>query len=160
VAAYANLFSTGQPGTTIGGTSLIANVDYNRYRTTSTFRDLASQVRQITIGNLPQTRTSATTASPAAPLQRASRRAALPDPQDRWRRIAAAYARLPQLTFSGSYGNLGGYPRHGRCRSEYCTTHTLVEGRPARRSIPDRSPPRSSPWGFFTQRSGCGLCSD
>jgi LPS-assembly protein len=148
-------FSTGQPGTTIGGTSLTANIDYNRVSDDKYFVDLASSVKQITIGNLPQdaylTYNGLAGGAPYSAQARVQRFQTLQDPLVP---IVPPYARLPQLTFSGSYGNLGGFlDTTLPAEYVYFSHPTLVEG--ARSTLnPTLATPFVAPWGFFTPKVG------
>lgn len=102
-------FSSSQSGV-LGGSSLTGNIDYNRVSDDRYFVDLASQVRQVTLGNLPQdayiTYNSSLRGAPIVAQARVQQFQTLQDPDAP---ITPPYARLPQLTFSGSYGNLGGF---------------------------------------------------
>ena len=93
-----------------GATSLTANIDYNRVSDDRYFVDLASQVRQVTIGNLPQdaylTYSGVAGGAPYSAQVRTQRFQTLQDPLAP---IVPPYARLPQMTFSGGYANLGGF---------------------------------------------------
>jgi LPS-assembly protein len=147
-------FSTIKPGSATGS-SLTANIDYNRVSDDRYFVDLASQVKQVTIGNLPQdaymTYTGIAGGAPYTAQVRTQRFQTLQDPLAP---IVPPYARLPQLSFSGSYGNLGGF-LDATLPAEYVNfVHpTLVEG--TRSTLnPAFATPIVAPWGFFTPKVG------
>ena len=148
-------FTTGQPGVNLGSTSLSANIDYNRVSDDRYFVDLASQVRQVTIGNLPQdaylTYNGITAGAPYSAQVRVQRFQTLQDPLAP---IVPPYARLPQLTFSGSYGNLGGFLDTALPAEYVHFSHpTLVEG--ARATLnPTLATPIVAPGWFFTPKVG------
>ena len=148
-------FTSGQPGVNLGSTSLTANIDYNRVSDDRYFVDLASQVRQVTIGNLPQdaylTYNGITAGAPYSAQARVQRFQTLQDPLAP---IVPPYARLPQLTFSGSYGNLGGFLDTALPAEYVYFSHpTLVEG--ARATLnPTLATPIVAPGWFLTPKVG------
>jgi LPS-assembly protein len=148
------LFSTISPGNA-SGSSLTANIDYNRVSDDRYFVDLASQVRQVTIGNLPQdaymTYTGIVAGAPYTAQVRTQRFQTLQDPLAP---IVPPYARLPQLTFTGGYGNVGGF-LDTALPAEYVNfTHpTLVAG--ARATVnPSFATPIVAPGWFVTPKVG------
>jgi len=147
-------FSTIQPGA-VNGTSLTANIDYNRVSDDRYFVDLASQVRQVTIGNLPQdaylTYSGLAGGAAYSAQVRTQRYQTLQDPLAP---IVPPYARLPQLTFSGSYGNLGGFLDTALPAEYVSFAHpTLVEG--ARATLnPTFAAPIVAPGWFLTPKVG------
>jgi LPS-assembly protein len=147
-------FSTTQPGS-VTGSSLTANIDYNRVSDDRYFVDLASQVKQVTIGNLPQdaylTYSGIAAGAPYSAQVRTQRFQTLQDPLVP---IVPPYARLPQLTFSGGYSNLGGF-LDTALPAEYVNfSHpTLVEG--ARATLhPTFAAPIVAPGWFLTPKVG------
>ncbi len=147
-------FSRTPPGS-LAATSLTANIDYNRVSDDRYFVDLASQVRQVTIGNLPQdgyvTYNGVAAGAPYSLQARVQRFQTLQDPLAP---IVPPYARLPQLSFNGGYGNIGGF-LDTAVPAEYVNfTHpTLVEG--ARVALnPSFSTPIVHPGWFFTPKVG------
>jgi LPS-assembly protein len=135
--------------------SLTANIDYNRVSDDRYFVDLASQVKQVTIGNLPQdaymTYSGNAAGAPYSAQVRVQRFQTLQDPLAP---IVPPYARVPQLSFSGSYGNLGGF-LDTELPAEYVVFEhpTLVGG--ARSTLnPSFAIPVVAPGWFFTPKLG------
>jgi LPS-assembly protein len=147
-------FSSSQPGALVG-TSLTGNIDYNRVSDDRYFVDLASQVRQVTIGNLPQDAYLTYTSSFAgAPITAQARVQQFQTLQDPLAPIVAPYHRLPQLTFNGSYGNLGGF-LDAALPAEYVRFQhpTLVEGERSTLN-PSFATPVLAPGWFFIPKVG------
>ena len=147
-------FSRTQPGS-LNGVSLTGNIDYNKVSDDRYFVDLASQVRQVTIGNLPQdaylTYNGIVAGAPYSAQARVQRFQTLQDPLAP---IVPPYARMPQLTFNGGYGNIGGF-LDTTLPAEYVNfTHpTLIEG--ARVALnPTVATPIVTPGAFFTPKFG------
>jgi LPS-assembly protein len=134
---------------------LTGNVDYNRVSDDRYFIDLASQVKQVTIGNLPQdayvTYNSSVGGAPITAQARVQQFQTLQDPLAP---IVPPYHRLPQLTFSGSYYNLGGF-LDSALPAEYVRFEhpTLIEGERSTLS-PSFAAPVIFPGWFFTPKVG------
>jgi LPS-assembly protein len=134
---------------------LTGAIDYNRVSDDRYFVDLASQVRQVTIGNLPQDAyLSYSTTAGAAPLNAQIRVQAFQTLQDPLAPIVPPYHRVPQVNLSGSYSNLGGFLDTGLPLEYVQFTHpTLVEG--SRSSVsPTFAVPILAPGGFITPKVG------
>jgi LPS-assembly protein len=86
------------------------NLDYNRVSDDRYFTDLASQVRQVSIGNLPQDAYATYTGSfgrhPYSAQARVQKFQTLQDPLAP---IDPPYHRVPQLSFGATLNNLGGF---------------------------------------------------
>jgi LPS-assembly protein len=135
--------------------NLTGTVDYNRVSDDRYFVDLASQVRQVTIGNLPQDAYLTYSASPGgAPINAQARVQKFQTLQDPLAPIVPPYHRVPQLTFSGSYLNLGGF-LDSALPAEYVRFEhpTLVEGERSTLS-PSFVAPVIFPGWFFTPKVG------
>jgi LPS-assembly protein len=110
--------------------NLSAQVDYNKVSDHRYFVDLASQVKQVSVGNLPQdgyvTQTGSFGRAAYSMQARLQRFQTLQDPLAP---IVPPYHRLPQLNFSGSY-NHPDRALNTALPAEYVRfTHpTLVEG--------------------------------
>ena len=122
------------------------NIDYNRVSDDRYFVDLASQVRQVThrqpaAGRLPHLQLQLRRRAVSARRRACSSFQTLQDPLAP---IVPPYHRLPQLNFSGSYGDLGGF-LDAALPAEYVRFQhpTLVEGARATLSS-DASPRRCS----------------
>jgi LPS-assembly protein len=135
---------------------LTANIDYNKVSDDRYFVDLASQVRQVTIGTLPQDGylTYSNSFASNAPYSAQARVQRFQTLQDPLAPITPPYARLPQLTFSSTVGDLGGFLDTTLPLEYVRFTHpTLIEG--ARASFnPTFAAPVLSPGSFFTPKLG------
>jgi LPS-assembly protein len=155
-----------QSGTTRDGVSwlhtqtivpgLKLDVDYNKVSDDNYFVDLASQVKQVTIGTLPQdgSLSYSNRFAPSVPYSAGVRVQRFQTLQDPFAPIVPPYARLPQLTFSTAAVDIGGLV-DGELPAEYVRfTHpTLLEG--SRTALnPTLSLPILSPGSFFTPRVG------
>ncbi len=134
---------------------LTAAVDYNRVSDDRYFVDLASQVRQVSIGNLNQdghlTYTGRLGRYPYSAQARVQKFQTLQDPLSP---ITPPYHRVPQLTFSTSLNDLANL-FDASLPAEYVdfTHETLVEG--ARTSLnPTLSLPILAPGWFLTPTIG------
>jgi LPS-assembly protein len=134
---------------------LTGNINYNRVSDDRYLVDLSSQVRQVTIGNLPQdaylSYSNSVRGAPYNAQLRVQRYQTLQDPLAP---IVPPYARMPQLTFSGSYGDLGGF-LDTTLPAEYVRFEhpTLVEG--ARSTFnPVIAAPLVAPGWFLTPKTG------
>lgn len=135
--------------------NLTATVDYNRVSDDRYFVDLASQVRQVSIGNLQQdgylTYNGSIGAYPYGLQARVQKFQTLQDPLAP---ITPPYHREPQLTFGTSLNDLGNL-FDASLSSEYVNfTHvTMVEG--ARTSLnPTLAMPILTPGWFLTPKVG------
>jgi LPS-assembly protein len=135
---------------------LTGNVDYNRVSDDRYFVDLASQVKQVSVGNLPQdayvTRTGALPGAGSYITQlRVQKFQTLQDPLAP---IVPPYHRVPQISAAAAYNDLAGR-FDTNLPGEYVRfVHpTLVEG--ARTSFnPVLSMPRLAPGWFVTPKTG------
>ncbi|HZD21661.1 MAG TPA: LPS-assembly protein LptD [Burkholderiales bacterium] len=135
---------------------LTANVDYNKVSDDSYFVDLASQVKQVSVGNLPQdayvTKSGGLPGAGSYVAQvRVQKFQTLQDPLVP---IVPPYHRVPQLTAAASYNDLAGF-FDTNLPAEYVRfVHpTLVEG--ARTSFnPVLRMPRIAPGWFVTPKTG------
>jgi LPS-assembly protein len=138
------------------GSGLTAQVDYNKVSDDRYFVDLASQVKQVSVGNLPQdafiTRTGALPAAGSYWGQaRVQRFQTLQDPLAP---IVPPYHRVPQLNATASYNDVGGLVDSSLPGEYVRFVHpTLVEG--ARASItPVFAVPRIAPGWYVTPKAG------
>jgi LPS-assembly protein len=91
------------------GSGLSAHVDYNKVSDDRYFVDLASQVRQVSIGNLQQDGYVAYSGTwGRAPVSAQARVQRFQTLQDPLAPIVPPYHRVPQLNFNGAYTELGG----------------------------------------------------
>jgi LPS-assembly protein len=134
---------------------LTGNVNYNRVSDDLYLVDLSSQVRQVTVGNLPQDAylnyANSVRGAPYSAQIRVQRYQTLQDPLAP---IVPPYHRMPQITFGGSYGNLGGF-LDTTLPAEYVRFEhpTLVQG--ARATLnPAFSAPIIAPGWFLTPKAG------
>jgi LPS-assembly protein len=131
------------------------NLDYNRVSDDRYLTDLASQVRQVSIGNLPQdgyvTYNGHLGAYPYTAQARVQKFQTLQDPLAP---IDPPYHRVPQLSFSGGLNNLAGIFDAGIPAELVHFTHdTKVQG--TRLSFsPVLSLPLLRPGGFLTPKLG------
>jgi LPS-assembly protein len=106
------------------------NLDYNRVSDDRYFTDLASQVRVVSIGNLPQdgylTYNGSLGAYPYSAQARVQKFQTLQDPLAP---IDPPYHRVPQLTFGATFNNVGGFADSVLPAEAVRFTHdTKVEG--------------------------------
>jgi LPS-assembly protein len=134
---------------------LTGQVDYNKVSDNRYFVDLASQVKQVSVGNLPQdgyvTQSGSFGRAPYSMQARLQRFQTLQDPLAP---IVPPYHRMPQLNFSTGYNDLAG-ALDGALPVEYVRfTHpTLVEG--SRTSLtPTLAAPFLAPGWFVTPKVG------
>ncbi|MGH8691991.1 MAG: LPS-assembly protein LptD, partial [Burkholderiales bacterium] len=138
------------------GQGTIAQVDYNRVSDDRYFTDLATQVKQLSIGNLPQdahvTHTGALGRS--APYSIQARLQGFQTLQDPLAPIAVPYHRIPQLNLSAAYNDLGGLLDSALPAEFVNFTHpTLVEG--SRTTLnPTLTAPLLAPGWFVTPKAG------
>ena len=136
--------------------SINANIDYNRVSDDRYFTDLATSVRQLSVGNLPQDAyiNKGGTWGRAAPYSVQARVQTFQTLQDPLAPIVPPYHRLPQLNFNAGYNDLGGVV-DANLPAEYVRfTHTtLVEGS---RSLatPTIAAPFLAPGWFATPKIG------
>jgi LPS-assembly protein len=130
-------------------------LDYNRVSDNRYFVDLASQVRQVSIGNLQQdgyvTYSGQLGSAPYTAQARVQKFQTLQDPLAP---ITPPYHRAPQLTFATNVNNLGGF-LDAALPAEYVrfAHETLVDG--TRVSLnPTVAFPLLSPGWFLTPKAG------
>jgi LPS-assembly protein len=136
--------------------NIVAQIDYNRVSDDRYLVDLATQVKQVSVGNLPQDLIlthggSFNTSSPYSVQVRAQQFQTLQDPLAP---ITPPYHRLPQINLSANYLNLAGR-LDAALPAEYVNfSHpTLVEG--ARTSLsPTLAAPFLAPGWFATPKVG------
>src|SRR5437762_4537909 len=134
---------------------LTANVDYNKVSDDRYFVDLASQVKQVSVGNLPQdayvTRTGTLGSGSYSAQARVQRFQTLQDPLAP---IVPPYHRVPQLNFSASRNDVGGL-LDGTLGAEYVSFRheSLVQGSRSSAS-PSLAAPIITPGWFFTPKAG------
>jgi len=135
---------------------LTGNVDYNKVSDDRYFVDLASQVKQVSVGNLPQdayiTQGGGLTSAGSYTTQlRVQKFQTLQDPLAP---IVPPYHRVPQLTAAATFNDLAGH-FDTYLPAEYVrfTHSTLVEG--SRTSLnPVFSVPKIAPGWFVTPKAG------
>ncbi|MFN2644965.1 MAG: LPS-assembly protein LptD [Burkholderiales bacterium] len=132
-----------------------AQVDYNKVSDDRYFVDLASQVKQVSVGNLPQdafvTKTGAYGVGNYSAQARVQRFQTLQDPLAP---IVPPYHRVPQLNAAANYNDLGG-TFDTALPGEYVRfTHpTLIEG--SRASVsPVIAAPHIAPGWYVTPKAG------
>jgi LPS-assembly protein len=137
------------------GSHLTGHVDYNKVSDDRYFVDLASQVRQVSLGNLQQDGYLAYNTSwgkaPVSALARVQRFQTLQDPLAP---IVPPYHKLPQLNFTASYNDMA-EKLDATAPAEYVrfSHDTLVEG--SRASFnPVVAVPLLSPGSYVTPRFG------
>ena len=134
---------------------LSAQIDYNRVSDDFYFVDLASQVKQVSVTNLPQdavlTYNGSIGSAPYSLQARANRFQTLQDPLAV---IVPPYARMPQINFSTSGYDLGGFADVAVPAEHVRFTHpTLLEG--SRQSLnPTLAVPFLAPGWFVTPKAG------
>jgi LPS-assembly protein len=140
--------------------STVAQVDYNRVSDDLYFVDLASTVKQVSVGNLPQdayvTHGGSLGRAPYSLQARVQRFQTLQDPLAP---IVPPYHRMPQLNFSGAYNDLAG-AFDAALPLEYVRFDhpTLVEGSRAS-TTPTLALPLLAPGWFFTPKVGLRYAS-
>jgi LPS-assembly protein len=134
---------------------LTGQLDYNRVSDDFYFVDLATRVKQLSVGNLPQeANLTYNGAFGRAPYSLQARVQAFQTLQDPAAPIVPPYHRVPQLNFSTSYNDLAG-ALDAALPAEYVRfTHvTLVEG--SRSSFsPTLAAPLLAPGWFVTPKVG------
>jgi LPS-assembly protein len=134
---------------------LTAQVDYNKVSDNRYFVDLASQVKQVSVGNLPQdgyvTQNGSFGRAPYMLQARLQRYQTLQDPLAP---IVPPYHRMPQLNFSTSYNDLAGALDSALPLEYVRFAHpTLIEG--SRTSLtPTLAAPFLAPGWFVTPKVG------
>ena len=135
--------------------NITAQLDYNRVSDDFYFVDLATRVKQLSVGNLPQEATvTHGGAFGRAPYSLQARVQAFQTLQDPLAPIVPPYHRVPQLNFSTGYNDLAG-ALDAALPAEYVRfTHvTLVEG--TRSSLsPTLAAPFLAPGWFVTPKVG------
>ncbi|HZO03117.1 MAG TPA: LPS-assembly protein LptD [Burkholderiales bacterium] len=133
----------------------VATVDYNRVSDDRYFTDLATSVKQLTVGNLPQDAYLTHGGNLGrAPYSAQLRFQTFQTLQDPLAPIVPPYHRVPQLNLSVGYNDLGGVI-DAALPAEYVRfTHTnLVEG--ARSSVsPTVAAPILAPGWYVTPKAG------
>ena len=130
-------------------------IDYNRVSDDRYFVDLATQVRQLSVGNLPQDAHLTHSGSfGKAPYSAQARVQGFQTLQDPLAPIVPPYHRVPQLNFGVGYNDLAGALDTGLTAEYVRFTHpTLVEG--ARSSLsPTLAVPLLAPGWFVTPKAG------
>ena len=131
-------------------------VDYNRVSDDRYFVDLATQVKQLSVGNLPQEAhlTHGGNFGRNAPYSLQARVQSFQTLQDPLAPIVPPYHRVPQLNFGTSYNDLAGVVDSGLSAEYVRFTHpTLTEG--ARSSLsPTLAAPLLAPGWFITPKAG------
>jgi LPS-assembly protein len=138
------------------GANTTAQVDYNRVSDDRYFTDLATQVRQLSVGNLPQDAnvTHTGTWGGQAPYRMQARVQQFQTLQDPLAPIVPPYHRVPQINFNASYNDLAGAFDTGLPLEYVRFSHpTKVEG--ARSSAsPVIAAPLLAPGWFVTPKVG------
>ena len=135
-------------------------IDYNRVSDDRYFVDLATQVKQLSVGNLPQDAHLTHSGSLGkAPYSAQARVQGFQTLQDPLAPIVPPYHRVPQLNFGVGYNDLAGALDSGLTAEYVRFTHpTLVEG--ARSSLsPTLAVPLLAPGWFFTPKAGLRYAS-
>ena len=131
-------------------------VDYNRVSDDRYFVDLATQVKQLSVGNLPQEAhlTHGGNFGRSAPYSVQARVQSFQTLQDPLAPIVPPYHRVPQLNFGTTYNDLAGLVDSGLSAEYVRFTHpTLTEG--SRSSIsPTFAAPLLAPGWFVTPKAG------
>jgi LPS-assembly protein len=135
---------------------LTGQIDYNKVSDDRYFVDLASQVKQVSVGNLPQDAfvTYTTGLAHNGSLWTQARVQKFQTLQDPAAPIVPPYHRVPQLSASASYNDLAGL-LDTALPAEYVRFEhpTLVQG--ARTSMtPTIAMPRISPGWYITPKAG------
>jgi LPS-assembly protein len=131
-------------------------IDYNRVSDDRYFTDLATQVKQLSVGNLPQDAyvTHGGSFGRNAPYSVQARMQSFQTLQDPLAPIVPPYHRLPQVNFAANYNDLGGALDSGLTGEYVRFTHpTLLEG--DRSSVsPMIAAPLLAPGWFLTPKAG------
>ena len=130
-------------------------IDYNRVSDDRYFVDLASQVKQLSVGNLPQeAHLTHGGRFGKAPYSVQARLQSFQTLQDPLAPIVPPYHRVPQLNFGTSYNDLGGALDTGLTAEYVRFTHpTMLEG--TRTSLsPTLAAPLLAPGWFLTPKAG------
>ena len=135
---------------------LVGQIDYSRVSDDRYFVDLSSQVKQVSVSNLPQeaTLTESDRLPGGGTLQSRLRVQKFQTLQDPLAPIVPPYHRVPQINVAATYNDIGGL-LDARMPGEYVRfAHpTLLEG--ARLSTtPTLAVPRLSPGGYITPKIG------
>jgi LPS-assembly protein len=144
------------------GSSLSGQIDYNRVSDDRYFVDFASQVKQVSVGNLPQDAnlTQRGALGGRAPYTLQARVQKYQTLQDPLTPIDPPYHRVPQITFNGAYNDLLNTFDVGLPAEYVRFTHTPGGGFPpktegARSGInPTLSAPFLAPGWFVTPKVG------
>jgi LPS-assembly protein len=138
------------------GSSTTALIDYNRVSDDLYFTDLASTVKQLSVGNLPQdaSLTHTGTWGRRAPYNMQARVQTFQTLQDPLAPITPPYHRVPQLNFGVGYNDIAGVV-DAALPAEYVRfAHvTLVEGDRSRLT-PTLAAPFLAPGWFITPKVG------
>ncbi len=138
------------------GQGTVAQVDYNRVSDDRYFTDLATSVKQLSIGNLPQDAyvTNSGALGRSAPYSLQARLQRFQTLQDPLAPIAVPYHRIPQLNLGAAYNDLGGRLDSALPAEFVNFTHpTLVEG--ARTTLnPTVTAPLLAPGWFLAPKAG------
>lgn len=135
---------------------LIGQVDWNKVSDDRYFVDLSSQVKQVSVSNLPQTAslTESTRLPGGGTLTALARVQKFQTLQDPLAPIVPPYHRVPQLNATAAYNDIGGLV-DAKLPAEYVRfVHpTMLQG--DRLSItPSFALPRISPGGYLTPKVG------
>jgi LPS-assembly protein len=131
------------------------NIDYNRVSDDRYFVDLATQVKQLSVGNLPQDAYLTHGGNLGkAPYSAQARVQGFQTLQDPLAPIVPPYHRVPQLNFGIGYNDLAGALDSGLTAEYVRFTHpTMIEG--ARSSVsPSVALPLLAPGWFLTPKAG------
>ena len=131
------------------------NIDYNRVSDDRYFVDLATQVKQLSVGNLPQDAYLTHGGSLGkAPYSAQARVQGFQTLQDPLAPIVPPYHRVPQLNFGIGYNDLAGALDSGLTAEYVRFTHpTMIEG--TRSSVsPSVALPLLAPGWFLTPKAG------
>jgi LPS-assembly protein len=135
--------------------STVATIDYNRVSDDRYFTDLATSVKQLTVGNLPQEAYAVHSGTLGrAPYSAQLRFQKFQTLQDPLAPIVPPYHRLPQLNLGIGYNDLGGVLDTALpAEYVYFSHSTLVEG--ARSSVsPVVAAPLLAPGYYLTPKAG------
>ncbi|HEX2334331.1 MAG TPA: LPS-assembly protein LptD [Burkholderiales bacterium] len=140
--------------------NVVAQVDYNRVSDDFYFVDLASTVKQVSVGNLPQdghvTHGGSLGLAPYSLQARVQRFQTLQDPLAP---IVPPYHRVPQVTFNGAYNDIAGAFDSALPLEYVAFEHsTLVDGSRASMT-PMLALPLLAPGWFFTPKLGLRYAS-
>jgi LPS-assembly protein len=140
--------------------NVVAQVDYNRVSDDFYFVDLASTVKQVSVGNLPQdghvTHGGSLGLAPYSLQARVQRFQTLQDPLAP---IVPPYHRVPQVTFNGAYNDIAGAFDSALPLEYVAFEHSsLVDGSRASMT-PTLALPLLAPGWFFTPKLGLRYAS-